>query len=184
MVQESFKNVSRLFQAILKSVSDISTMLVDKMQRQYSTEERGRFPTVFVAIATIIFAVVVIMALVLPYFYSRYSYYPHPMYPGFMAFPMLIMFPIMIIVIVAIGLIVYRGFRWGGCCGGTSGHYGHYDSDEEKETAMEILRRRYAKGEITKEQFEQRAPVLNVLIELEKQGEVSSEEVKEEASKD
>jgi len=58
------------------------------------------------------------------------------------------------------------------------------DYESKKETAMEILRRRYAKGEITKEQFEQRAPVLNVMIELEKQGEVSSEEVEERARKE
>ena len=75
---------------------------------------------------------------------------------GFMGFPMLFMFPVMIIVLVAIGYVVYRGFRWGGCCGGPwGGYYGRYGSEEERETAMEILRRRYAKGEITKEQFEQ-----------------------------
>jgi uncharacterized membrane protein len=44
----------------------------------------------------------------------------------------------------------------GGCCGGPwGGYYCHFGSEEEKETAMEILRRRYAKGEIIKEQFEQ-----------------------------
>ena len=37
----------------------------------------------------------------------------------------------------------------------TMDNYGHYESEEERETAKEILRRRYAKGEITKEQYEQ-----------------------------
>ena len=151
-------------------------------------KDKGRFPTVFVPIVAVALAVVVMLVLVLSYFSSRYSYYGYPwgwrMMGGFMLFPMLFMFPIMMIVLFAIGYVVYRGFRWGGCCGGTSGHFGHYDSDEKKETGMDLLRRRYAKGEITKEQFEQRVPILNVLIELEKQGEVSSEEVVEEASKD
>lgn len=76
-----------------------------------------------------------------------------------MGFPMLFMFPIGIIILIVIAYVIYRGFWWGrGCCGGHYGHYGHRDhcgSDEERETAMEILRRRYARGEITKEQFEQ-----------------------------
>ena len=82
---------------------------------------------------------------------------------------------------IAVAYVVYCGFRWVGCCGGPRGHHDHNGPDEGKEPVMEILRRRYAKGEITKEQFEQRAPVLNVMIELEKQGEVSSEEVEERA---
>ena len=130
------------------------------MQRQHgSHDERGRFPTVFIAIAAVALAVMVVSVLVLSYFSSRYSYYGYPggwgMMGGFMGFPMLFMFPIMIIVLVAIGYVVYHVFRWGGCCGGPWGQSGHYGSEEEKETAMEILRRRYAKGEITKEQFEQ-----------------------------
>ncbi len=64
------------------------------------------------------------------------------------------MFPIGIIILIVIGYIIYRGFWWGGCCGGHYGHR-HYGTDEERETAMEILRRRYANGEITREQFEQ-----------------------------
>jgi putative membrane protein len=131
------------------------------MQRQYgSHEERGRFPTVFAAIATVALAVVVVLVLVLSYFSSGYTYYGHQggwgMMGGFMGFPMLIMVPIVIAAIVVIGWVVYRGFGWGGCCGSHwRGHYSHYGSEEERETAMEILRRRYAKGEITKEQFEQ-----------------------------
>ncbi len=41
----------------------------------------------------------------------------------------------------------------GGGCGG--GHYGHYSAYGEKENAVEILRQRYARGEISKEQYEQ-----------------------------
>ena len=70
---------------------------------------------------------------------------------GFGGFPMLFMFPIGIIVLAVVGYLLYRGFGRGGCCGG--GYYRHYGSDME--TSTEILRRRYAAGEITKEQFEQ-----------------------------
>ena len=151
-------------------------------------KDKGRFPIVFVAIAAGVTAAVVISALVLLHF-SRYSYYPYHWGPGFMwgfmGFPMLMMFPIGIIMMIAVAYVVYRGFRWVGCCGGAPMDHGHYDgADGKKEPVMEILRRRYAEGEITKEQFEQHASVLNVMIELEKQGEVSSEEVKEEATKD
>ena len=67
---------------------------------------------------------------------------------------MFFMFPIGLIVLVVIGYVLYRGFGWGGCCGGSRGVYhGHYGSDVE--TSVEILGRRYAKGEITKDQFEQ-----------------------------
>ena len=69
---------------------------------------------------------------------------------------MLIIVPIVIVVLVIIGWVVYRGFGWGGGYGDHwDGHYSHRGSEEERETATEILRRRYAKGEITKEQFEQ-----------------------------
>lgn len=130
------------------------------MQRDYdSHNDRGRFPTVFVAIAAAVIAVVVIIIAVFAYFSSRNSYNGYGYYGGagmmggWMGFPMLFMIPIMLIVLVVIGYIIWRGFGWeGGCCGG---HSGHYASDEEGETAMEILRRRYAKGEITKEQYEQ-----------------------------
>ena len=76
---------------------------------------------------------------------------------GWMGFPMLFMFPIGIIILIVIVYVVFRGGWWGGGCGGHYGHYSHYGyrSDEERETAMEILRRRYANGEISKEQFEQ-----------------------------
>lgn len=66
---------------------------------------------------------------------------------------LLFMIPIMLIVLVVIGYAIWRGFAWEG--GGCGGHYGHYASDEERESAMEILRRRYARGEITQQQFEQ-----------------------------
>ena len=161
---------------------------VYRMKRRYCMEDSGRFPRVFVAIGAVVTATVVILALVFLYS-SRYSYYPYCWGPGFMwgfmGFPMLMMFPIGIIMMIAVAYVVYRGFRWVGCCGGAPMDHGHYDgADGKKEPVMEILRRRYAEGEITKEQFEQRASVLNVMIELEKQGEVSSEEVKEEATKD
>ena len=147
----------------------------------------SRFPTIFVAIAAVVTAVLVMPVLVL-LFFSKYSYFPYCGGPGFMlgfmGFPLLMMFPIGAVVLGAIAYVAYRGFSWSGYCAEPLDHHGNCGAGEGKETPMEILGRRYSKGEITKEQFEQRVPVLNVLTELEKQGEVSSEEVKEEASKD
>jgi putative membrane protein len=57
----------------------------------------------------------------------------------------LIWLAILIAVVVAIIALV----RWMTISGGSSSSKHHHPSD----SAMEILRRRYAKGEITKEQF-------------------------------
>src|SRR3989304_1173332 len=134
------------------------------MQREYASHnDKGRFPTAIVAVVAVVIAVAVIIVAVFAYLSSRNSYYGNGYYGGygmmggFGGFSMLFMIPIVLIVMVVIGYAIWRGFGWGGgCCGGRHyGHYGHYASDEERETAMEILGRRYAKGEITKEQFEQ-----------------------------
>jgi putative membrane protein len=63
---------------------------------------------------------------------------------------MLFMMPIGLIVLVVIGYVLWRSFGRGGGCGGHTGHYGAYD-----ENAIEILQRRYARGEISKDQYEQ-----------------------------
>ncbi len=70
---------------------------------------------------------------------------------GFGGYWMLFMIPIGLIILVIIGYVVWRAVNWGGSCCGT-GHYGHY---EDRGNAMEILRQRYARGEISKEQYEQ-----------------------------
>ena len=112
------------------------------------------------AIIAVVLAVVVVLVLVLSYFSSSSSYYGYPYGGGMMGgstgVTMLIMVPIVIGVLAIIGWVVYRGIGWGGGYGDHwDGHYGHHGSEEERETAIEILRRRYAKGEITKDQFEQ-----------------------------
>jgi putative membrane protein len=67
---------------------------------------------------------------------------------------MIFMLPIGLIILVIIGWVIWRGINWGGgCCGG--GHYGHYGSYGDRENALEILRQRYARGEISKDQYEQ-----------------------------
>lgn len=133
------------------------------MQKQYeSYNDSGRFPTALVAVIAVALAVFIAVVLILlyfssgPYYGSPYGYGWGGMMGGWMGFPMLFMIPIGIIILIIIGYVIYRGVWWGsGCCGGRYGYYGHYRSDEDRENAMEILRRRYARGEITKEQFEQ-----------------------------
>jgi len=69
---------------------------------------------------------------------------------GMWIFPM-IMFVIFFIFIISLVLFFGRGgFRppW-------SGRGGHYREDGETDSALEILKKRYAKGEITKNEFEQ-----------------------------
>ena len=126
------------------------------MQRDNDSHNgKGRFPTVFVAIAAAVIAVVVILIAVFaylsstnPYGYGGYGGYGGMM-GGFGGISMLFIMPIGLIILVIVGYAIWRGFGWGG------DHYGHYSSSGERENAMEILRQRYAKGEISKDQYEQ-----------------------------
>jgi putative membrane protein len=127
------------------------------MQRPYDPhEERGKFPTLLIAIIAVVIVVMAIFSLVFWYFSSRYGYYGNPYgysMKGWFGFPMmLIMFPIMIVVLIVVGYVIYRFFRWGSGC--FDGRYRYYNTTD-RETAMEVLRRRYANGEITKDQYEQ-----------------------------
>ena len=124
------------------------------MERNYDR----KFPTTIIAIIAVVIAVAVTFMAVLAYFGSRNSYgyngYYGGMMGGFGGYGMLFMAPIGLIVLVIIGYAIWRGFGWGGgCCG--SGHNGHFNSYRDRENAMEILRQRYAKGEISREQYEQ-----------------------------
>ena len=65
---------------------------------------------------------------------------------GMWIFP-LIMFAVMIIIIFL--------FSRGGCRPPWWGPGGHCREGGETDSALEILKKRYAKGEITKEEFEQ-----------------------------
>lgn len=117
------------------------------MERNYDR----KFPTTIIAII----AVVIVAAVIFMAFGSRNSYgyngYYGGMMGGFGGFGMLFMIPIGLVVLLIIGYAIWRGFGWGGgCCG--SGHNNAYGN---RENAMEILRQRYARGEISREQYEQ-----------------------------
>lgn len=146
---------------MLKSALGTWTIQGENMQGRYdSHNDSERFPTTLVAIVTVALAVIIASVLILAYFSSNYGYYGYSwrggMMGGWMGFPMLFMFPIALVILILIGYAIYRDIWWGGgCCGDHYRHHGHYWSDEERETAMEILKRRYANGEITREQFDQ-----------------------------
>ena len=125
------------------------------MERNY---DRRKFPTAIIAIVAAAVAVAVILMAVFAYLSSRNPYYGYSGYyggmmGGFGGLGMLFMIPVGIVVLIVIGYVIWRGFGWGGGCG--TGHYRHYNSYGDMENAMEILRQRYARGEISKEQYEQ-----------------------------
>jgi putative membrane protein len=53
-------------------------------------------------------------------------------------------FTFMILCLVFLFLFLFRGPRW---------FFGHWDHHGSRETARDILDRRYASGELTKEQY-------------------------------
>ncbi len=67
---------------------------------------------------------------------------------GMWIFPMIMM---VIMLLVVFGLFRRRGFRppW------SQGNDHHQSESTGSETPLDILKKRYAKGEITKEEFEQ-----------------------------
>ena len=70
-------------------------------------------------------------------------YYWGPHFFGWMwIFP----FTFVILCLVFLFVFLFRGPRW---------FFGHWDHHGSRETAREILDRRYASGEITKEQYEE-----------------------------
>src|ERR1035437_5737594 len=123
------------------------------MQRDYG---RGKFPRSIIAIIAVVIAVAVILMAVFAYLSSTNPYYGYGgnsgyyggMMGGYGGVSMLFMIPIGLIVLLVIGYVIWRAVGWESC--GSGGHTGHYSSD-----AMEIVRQRYARGEISKEQFEQ-----------------------------
>ncbi len=72
-------------------------------------------------------------------------------HPPFVYFPFHFGF-IGIIFIIIIIFLISRWIFWSNSCGNSSRYYSQYNGDYE---VQNIVKERYAKGEITKEQFEQ-----------------------------
>jgi putative membrane protein len=92
--------------------------------------------------------------------YYGYSGYYGGMMGGLGGFGMLLWIPIVLVIVAVLGYVLWRGNgNWGmggggGCCG--SGHQTtHYANYGSRADAVEILQQRYARGEISREQYEQ-----------------------------
>ncbi len=103
-------------------------------------------------IGSVIIAVLIILSVVATLIWGRQGYGYGMMGPWMMGgFGGMWFMPI--IMIVFWGLVIWgivalvRGGGWAGCCGSASA---------PSDSALEILKRRYARGEINKEEFEEK----------------------------
>lgn len=75
---------------------------------------------------------------------------------GFFGGIFMLVFWILLIWLVVAFVRGSNGHMGKGCCGGGRDHDDHKKGDD----ALEIIRQRYAKGDITKEEFEEKSHVL------------------------
>jgi putative membrane protein len=113
---------------------------------QYQYEYRR--PHIFAWIVVGLLALLVVGALISPIIYPRLA---TPAYPGFPGVYPYFFFPFGLIFLFILVFIVVRFAFWGWGWR-RNGWYGGYGMGGDPE---QILRRRYARGEITKEQFDQ-----------------------------
>ena len=67
-----------------------------------------------------------------------------------MPWPWMLVFPLVgLVIMIVLAILVFRRGGWMSRCMGGRG------ASEGQESAMDVLRRRYAAGEISREQFEQ-----------------------------
>ncbi len=69
-----------------------------------------------------------------------------------------IVMPIVFVVVMLIMFAVFRGVFWG--ASGRRGSRRSYSDGPSADSALEILRRRFASGEITEQEYEQKRKLL------------------------
>jgi len=90
-------------------------------------------------------------------YYNNYGYYPHSGGGVFEAFLMILFW----VIVVSLVVSAFRWSRGGRCHGKHCGHYHGMDRDIiGGSSALDILKERYAKGEIEKGEYEEKKKTL------------------------
>ena len=103
----------------------------------------------FIALDIVGLIVLIGISIILPFLYTTSVF--SGVHPQFASFPFHFGF-IGIVFLIFIILLISRWVFWSNRCGDSSRYYSQYSIND---SAQNILKERYAKGEITKEQFEQ-----------------------------
>ena len=103
----------------------------------------------FISLGIIGLIILMGISIIIPFLFSAPVF--SGVHPQFVYFPFHFGF-IGIVLLIFIIFFISRWVFWSNRCGDPSRYYSQYS---ENENAQNVLKERYAKGEITKEQFEQ-----------------------------